>query len=216
MANGHPTIPISPETCPCNIAGAFDIEYDGIISASMTAGTDIKLTSDEIILIGPTLGTINIQAYPYLPNPATNLDRTLGVSCPTKVQAQMNWVRRYDCDDDLYYFIPQRGGTASLEGELPLGVSFEIGPFLGYQSFSASASSGPATVYLDTTHYDGFNLIYTGHPIPFESGRPEPMNILTSRLPVGVDLYLQSFSMDITPPHNASCSYSFAFVYNVP
>jgi len=52
--------------CTCNIAGAFDIEYDGIISASMTAGTDIKLTADEIVLVGPTLGTINIQAYPCL------------------------------------------------------------------------------------------------------------------------------------------------------
>ncbi|MCK4975444.1 MAG: hypothetical protein KAS36_00770 [Anaerolineales bacterium] len=202
--------------CTCNIAGAFDIEYDGIISASMSAGTDIKLTADEIILVGPTLGTINIQAYPYPPNPATNLERTLGVRCPTKVQAQISWVRRYDCDNNIYYFIPQRGGTASIEGETPDGISFEQGPFLGYRSFSASASSGPATVYLDTTHYDGFNLIYTGSPIPFESGRPEPMNILASKLPAGVELYLQSFSMDITPPHNSTVSYSFAFVYNLP
>jgi hypothetical protein len=207
---------MATEDCTCNIAGAFDIEYDGIISASMSAGTDIKLTADEIVLIGPTLGTINITAYPYAANPSTNLERTLGVTCPTRVQAQINWVRRYDCDNDIYYFIPQRGGTASIEGETPEGVSFEQGPFLNYRSFNASASSGPATVYLDTTHYDGFNLIYTGRPIAFESGRPEPINILASKLPAGAELYLQSFSLDITPPYQAVVSYSFAFVYNLP
>jgi hypothetical protein len=202
--------------CTCNIAAAFQIEYDGIISASMTAGSDIKLTSDEIVLIGPTLGTINIVAYPYPRMPSSNLERTLGVQCPTRVQASLTWQRRYDCDNDIYYFIPTRGGTASIEGEMPSTVSFEQGPFLSYEAFSASASSGPASYYLDTVHYDGFNLIYTGNPIQFESGRPDVNSFMFDRLPLGTELYLQSFSMDITPPHTATVSYSFAFVYQLP
>jgi hypothetical protein len=202
--------------CACSIAGLFDIELDGIISASMSAGTDIKLTSDEVLLFGPTLGTVNIQAYPYERNPESSSARTLGVTCPTKIQAQINWVRRYDCDNNIYYFIPLRGGTASIEGDTPAGISFEQGPFVSYNSFNASAGSGPTTVILSSTHSDGFNLRYDGLPIPFESGRPEPINILSTKLPEGVELYLQSFSMDITPPYQATVSYSFAFVYNLP
>ena len=202
--------------CDCSLAGEFDIEYDGIISASMSAGTDIKLTSDGIMLFGPTLGTVNLQAYPYARNPASNAQRVLGVTCPTRVQAQINWVRRYDCDNDEYYFIPMRGGTASIEGDIPTGISFENGPLFTYSSFNASASSGPTTMVLTNDHFDGFNLIYTGLPIPFESGRPTAMNILAAKMPVGSELYLQSFSMDITPPHQATVSYSFAFVYNIP
>jgi len=202
--------------CDCNIAGMFDIELDGIISASMNSSADIRLTSDGIVLLGPAFGTINLVAYPYSPNPSSNEDRLLGVECPTRVGASINWVRRYDCDDDKYYFIPQTGGSAWVEGDMPNNVSFELGPFSEYKSFSASASSGPATVYLDTYHRDGFNLIYTGRPIAFQAGRPEPINILSSRLPSGIELYLQSFSLEITPPFSSQVSYSFVFVYNLP
>lgn len=201
--------------CSCNIAGMFDIELEGIISASMNASADIRLTSDGIVLIGPSFGTINLVAYPYPPHP-TDEQRVLGVKCPTRVGASINWQKRYDCDENKYYFIPQYGGTAWIEGDTPDGVSFELGPYSDYTSFNASASSGPATVYLDTHHYDGFNLIYTGRPIAFESGRPEPLNILSNKLPSGVELYLQSFSLDINPPFSSQASYSFVFVYSLP
>lgn len=201
--------------CSCNIAGMLDPGIDGIISATINAGTDIKVTSEDVILQGPTLGSVNISAYPFPPNNDLNLMEYFGVECPSKVGINMNWVQKYDCDNDIYYFIPMRGGLAWYEGDLP--VQFTIGESItSYDSLNASASSGPASVVMQMTHVDVYGLNYTGLPIAINGGTPESYNILTAIMPVGAELYLQSFSFDFAPPTTATVNYSFAYVYNLP
>jgi len=202
------------EGCFCSIAGMLDPGMNGIISATINAGTDIKVTTDGIILQGPTLGSINISAYPF-PSTTKNLMEYFAVDCPSKVGANMNWVQKYDCDNDKYYFIPMRGGLAWYEGALP--AQFTKGEDItSYESLSASASSGPATIVLQMTHFDIYGLSYSGPPIAINAGEPEAYNILTAIMPVGAEIYLNSFSFDFTPPNSATVNYSFAFVYNLP
>lgn len=200
--------------CVCSIAGMLDVGYDGIISASLTAGTDIKVTSEGVILQGPTLGSLNITAYPF-PRDTYNLMDYFGVQCPSRVGVNMSWVQKYDCDNDIYYFIPIRGGLAYYEGDLPVQFSIDT-TITSYESMDASAASGPAAVVLQMTHFDVYGLYYNGLPIPIEAGIPQAYEIFQGILPVGAELYLQSFSFSFTPPNDATVNYSFAFVYNLP
>jgi hypothetical protein len=202
------------EGCACSIAGLLDPGINGIISATINAGTDIKVTTDGVILQGPTLGSVNISAYPF-PSTEKNLMEYFQVECPSKVGASMSWVQKYDCDNDIYYFIPMRGGLAWYEGDLP--VQFEKDEDItDYESLNASAASGPGSVVLQMTHFDIYGLSYSGLPIAITAGEPESYNILTDILPVEAELYLQSFSFEFTPPASATVNYSFAFVYNLP
>ena len=200
--------------CSCSIAGMLDVGYDGIISATLNAGTDIKVTDDGLILRGPTLGSLNISAYPF-PRDTYNLMDYYGVTCPSRVGVNMGWIQKYDCDADRYYFIPVRGGIAWYEGDLP--SQFTIGTNIAdYESMSASAASGPASVVMQMTHFDVYGLSYTGVPIPIDAGIPQTYDIFQGILPVEAELYMQSFSFDFTPPNQATVNYSFAFVYNLP
>ena len=201
--------------CSCSIAGMLDPGMNGIISATINAGTDVKVTSEGVILLGPTLGSVNISAYPFPPDNNLNLMEYYGVECPSRVGINMNWVQKYDCDADIYYFIPMRGGLAWYEGDLPQQFTLNE-TIISYESINASASSGPATMVSQMTHVDVYGLNYSGMPIAINGGEPESYNILTAIMPVDAELYLQSFSFDFTPPTQATVNYSFAFVYNLP
>lgn len=204
--------------CSCSIAGLLDPGLDGIISATIDAGTDIKVTQDGIILIGPTIGSINISAHPF-PKGTTNLVNYFGVGCPFRAGGGMNWIQKYDCDADRYYFIPVTGGTAWYEGDLP--AQFSAGELITqYNSLNANVSSGPVTPIISTTHYDVVSLTYNGPPLAVTSGIPQSyFSYFQDILPgdaIATEVFLQSFSFDFTPPNSATVNYSFAFVYNVP
>ena len=193
-------------TCSCNIVGLLSTNYSGIISASVNGGTNVEVAEDGLVLIGPTVNTLSISAYPFLPGG----DWFLGARCPSSAQASIEWIQKYDCEEKETHFIAKSGGKASISGGPIDGVDLQCDPNIITNSFDASASSGPTTSYLSVQRRDGFNLIFTGRPIPIQSASPRPYTINIG--PVGsIRAYLQSFSLSITPPGPATVSYSFVF-----
>lgn len=197
------------ESCSCNITGLFDIDLTGIISVSMSSNTDINMTSSEVILVGPSTGTISMSAYPFARG-ASRLGTLLGATCPSTARAECKWVQKYSCEEGKMYFLPAFGGSASITGGGITTVVLES-PEVTYRSLNVDASSGPASPYLEGVHTDGFNLIYTGLPIGITSGRPQSYSFLSNVLPADTDLYLSSFEISVTPPNPATVSYNFVF-----
>ncbi len=193
-------------SCPCSIAGLLNISYSGIISASINGGTTIEVSESGLVLLGSTINTLSITAYPFVPGG----DYFLGVTCPSSVQAQIQWIQKYDCFNNKVYFIPKTGGKASITGGPINGVRLECDPGIITKAFDANASSGPATPVIEAQRRDGYNLIYTGRPISISSGSPQPYSISLG-FAGNITAYLQSFSLSIVPPNPASVSYSFVF-----
>jgi len=193
-------------TCECNIVGLLSINYSGIVSASIDGSTVVELSEGGLVLLGATVNTLSISAYPFSPGG----DWFLGATCASSAQAQVNWIQKYDCFTDTMHFIPKSGGKASITGGPIDHISLGCDPGLVTESFSASAQGGPATPYITTERRDGFNLIYTGTPIPVNSGVPRPYTINLG--PVGsISAYLQSFNLTVNPPGPSTVSYSFVF-----
>jgi hypothetical protein len=179
--------------------------YSGIISASINGSTTVEVAEDGLVLLGPTINTLSISAYPF----SSGGDWFLGASCPSSAQVQIPWVQKYDCYNDIVYFIPKTGAKASITGNSLNGVDLACDPNVVTASFEASATNGPTTVYITNDRRDGFNLRYTGSPIPVESASSLPYNITLGTH--SYTCYLQSFNISVAPPQPATCSYSFVF-----
>ena len=189
--------------CECNIVGLLSMNYSGIISASLNGGTTVSLASDGTVLLGQTLNTLTLSAYPF----SSGQDVFLGATCQASASAAVQWIQRYDCNSNTTFFIPKSGGKASITNGPLVGVSLDCDPDIESRSFNANAQSGPTTPYLTAVRKDGFNLRYSGLPIPVESASPESYTINLG--PVSVTAYLQSFSLSVTPPAPANVNYSF-------
>lgn len=194
-------------TCSCHIVGLLSMNYSGIISASLNGGTKVSVASDGTVLLGQTLNTLSISAWAYTPSPTGVSDRFLGASCAASAQATLRWIQKYDCTTDTTYFIPQAGGAVSITNGPINNVTMTCDPNISSKSFSASASSGPTTAYVENVRKDGYNLVYTGTPIAISSGNPSAYNINLG--PFSVRAYLQTFSLTVNPPSSATVSYSF-------
>jgi len=193
-------------TCECNLVGLLNINYSGIISANIDGGTTVEISDEGLILLGATINTLSISAYAFEPGG----DWYLGVTCASQAQAALQWIQKYDCFTDTVHFIPKSGGKSSVTGGPIDNVTLECDPNIVTETFSASAQSGPSTAYITTERRDGFNLRYTGRPIPVESGSPSPYTINLG--PAGTIVgYLQSFSLTVAPPQPATVNYSFVF-----
>lgn len=193
-------------SCDCNLVGLLSTGgYSGIISASINGSTTVEVAEDGLVLLGPTINTLSISAYPFSPGG----DWFLGATCPSSAQIQLQWVQKYDCYNDITYFIPKTGAKASITGGPINGVSLSCNPNVVTDSFEASASSGPTTFYITNERHDGFNLIYSGDPISVSSASTLPYNITLGTH--SYVCYLQSFSLSINPPQPSTVSYSFVF-----
>jgi len=199
--------------CECHIAAEFPILGSlGIISASLRSGTDISIVETacgtQIALTGATRGDLSITAY--APGPVVN--------CPGNASVNFNWETRMSCKDgDLkLYAIPKGSARASVDGSVTTQISLlQIGN--SYQTFNASASSGPQTPYLVSNHVDGYDFYYSGNPLsvsPEDGKSAKSVSFLQGILPNGSELYLTSFGWSYTPPNIPTVSYSFIFVYN--
>ena len=104
--------------------------------------------------------------------------------------------------------MPRGGDRAFTEGGVTNSISMtQAGPIS--KGFSASASSGPHTVYLSSSHEDGYDFAYTGDPIAV-TGRDTSAGIISNLLPAGT-AYLANFRWEQTPPNIPTVSYSFIF-----
>lgn len=202
--------------CTCHIAAAFPhLGGLGIISATLRANTNITIAGSDassgLILYGPTLGDLSITAYAALDNEV--------LECPGSAGIGFGWDQRIDCDsssDLIVYFIPRGRNISHTEGSVTNKIRMDV--VKEYDSFNASAASGPHTPYLYTEHRDGYNFSYSGNPISIDENDwkgPKTVGFLqaTGILPLGSKLYLTNFSWNYSPPNVPTVSYSFIFSY---
>jgi len=184
-------------SCECNIAANFPfLKNQGFISVSLRANTQIILTTGRVVLTGPTVGELSVTAYSRYEN----------FLCPGRAGVNYEWMQRYDCYNDIMYFIPKGGDRSYYEGEVTSDISMIS--VVSYETFSASAASGPHTPYLMYPHDDGHTFSYTGRPISV-TGRWTGAGAVESILPFGSEVYLTSFTWEQAPPNWPTVSYSY-------
>lgn len=186
----------------CKLVGDFPINTDKCyVSISVSSSTESSLIEDQLI-IGPTVGTVSITGH---------AQDTIHIGCPGRANVQVPWLRKWDCDYNNLYFIPQGEGRSSVFGEVAglASLHYTIGT---YRIVSASSSSGPAALYTDEHQTDGYGLTYTGGPISFATS-PAGVTWDGEGLNLGVGvMYMQSFNIEFTPGEIPIASYSFVFV----
>jgi hypothetical protein len=193
--------------CECNLVGLLTSNYEGIFSASINGSTTIEIAEDSgVVLLGQTVNNLSISAYAFPPGG----DRFLGATCAASAQASIPWITKYDCANNRTYFIPKSGAKASIVNGPINNLTLECSPGIIETEFNADASGGPASPYILSDREDGFNLVYTGNPIPVETGRPQVYTIDLGFIGT-IQAFLQSFSFNVNPPDVARVQYSFVF-----
>ena len=148
----------SYDDCCKLISGINLNDLDGcVISISTNSSTETYLLCGEV-KSGPTIGTINISAY---------AEFKIYVGCPSKAGVSVNWLRKYDCENNIVYFIKANNGQSFIAGDENGMVTILQGIDRSYTTINANASSGPASIYMETTRREGYGLAYNGGPIGF-------------------------------------------------
>jgi hypothetical protein len=145
----------------CYLVGNFEVTAPGIISVTSQGSTEINLvTAGESTAVtrGPSNGSVSISAY---------AGSSKYVGCPGRAGVSIPWVIRNDCSENKYLF--GGAGRSFISGSVGSYASFPgiLGvnnPVSEYNVVSASASSGPAALYENSTQQDGYGLIYVGYP----------------------------------------------------
>lgn len=183
----------------CLLVGSLNIQPSCITSIQVQSSTDASKIEENLIQ-GPTMGTVNITGYASL---------NIHVGCSGRASTSIDYVRKYDCDNDEVYILFSGAGRSSLSGDVEgmatlynyLDASCEI--------LNASSANGPSTLYEKYTQQDGYGLSYTGGPISFSSTNDTPFVV-----DVGTysKLYLQSFSLQCTQGQLSIATYSFIYL----
>jgi len=189
-----------PAEC-CKLVGNFPINVaECFVSINVSSSTESSLIENQMI-VGPTVGTVSVTGH---------AQDTIHIGCPGRANVQVPWLRKWDCDNNDLYFIPQGEGRSSIFGEV--GSLASLHRTIGsYRIVNASSSSGPAAIYTDETQTDGYGMTYTGGPISFSTG-PDGVIWDGAGLDLGIGtMYLQNFSVEFTPGQIPMASYSFVF-----
>lgn len=192
----------------CRLVGNLDV-IGCSISISINSSTEIIKECGNDILTGATTGTLSLNSYTGSPSIYTG--------CAQSAQLSIPWIRKYDCDADVVYFINSGKGTSTIIGD-PDNASIPSSNIVkSYPNLNASIGSGPSNPYSLQTQYNGYGLIYSGGPINFDSRNANTLiipftNIVSEGVPSGAsNLYLQSFSLNYSPGELPTANYSFAF-----
>ncbi|KKM26860.1 hypothetical protein LCGC14_1580590 [marine sediment metagenome] len=200
--------------CECSIAGLFDIEFDGIISAQITGSSEfIDILSqcdtgpnilDDVRrrLKGPSIGTINLTAYAFLKGG----NRYLGTSCPSTAGISFPTQQRFDCENNITRIIRTKTGEAFREGD-PINGLTVLGEFCSFRTVNASAAGGPASTVTDTERFLGSDIIWTGPPIAFDSRDVDTLDVTI----LGLEAKMTQFSVNVTVPGIGTNSYTFQY-----
>jgi len=190
----------------CKLVGNLTINgLDGCItSVNVSSRAEVIRECGGEILIGPSTGTVSITGY-------VSSTPSMHTGCPGRAGVSIPWVRRYNCDEDILYLIPAGQGSSFIAGDVEGLATLAVATGRSFPSISASSTSGPATVYMETEQEDGYGLIYTGGPISFDTRDI----LIINNFGVGEGpLYLQNFSVEFSPGEIPSASYSFLFAMN--
>ncbi len=183
--------------CCCQLVGGLVLGAEGIISVSTSSSSEIAATCGDEPLEGPVTHSVSISGY---------ASKDVWTSCPGKAGVNIPYIRKYDCVNNVLYFIFAGQGQSFISGNVG-GFASLYKSFSSVTSFSASSSSGPTGIYMETTQTNGYGLHYSGGPYSFSTGD------LGSPIDLGGKLggahYLQSFSFDAQPGQIPIASYNF-------
>ena len=185
----------------CKIVGNLNLSSIGfcITSISVSSNTEISKIGDEIIQ-GPTIGTLNLGGYAKL-----KMYGGVGGSANTSI----NYIQKYDCDNDIMYLLFAGGGESSVSGDVDGMATILHAINVSHKNMDASTVNGPTEVYFENTTNIGYGLRYSGGPLSFST--ESPVSISSGDWGTA---YLQSFSLNCTPGTLPTCDYSFIFSPN--
>jgi len=193
----------------CYLVGNFDVNIAGcIISINTSSKAQFsQLCSDNSVVMGPVVGTLSMTAY---------ADDKIYKGCPAGAGVSIPWVVKYDCDNDILYYIFAGEGDSYVVGDASGYASRHITSPASYLNVSANAGSGPATLYSKSCRREGYGLTYNGGPISFSTSSEGEVTYNASSIVGGLGavdntLYLQSFSLELTPGSVPIASYSYVF-----
>lgn len=188
------------ESC-CNLVGNFNAAGEDIISINVRSSTEVSKLDGKII-IGPTVGSIGLTKY---------ASTEVYVGCPGRAGVQIPWVRRYDCENDLVYFIFAGAGRSYISGSTNGNVSI-INEAIKYGVIQASASSGPTSLYQASDQTDGYGLKYTDMNSDWSFETKDAGSCTFTNFGIGTGpLYMQSFSIDFVPGQVPIATYDLVF-----
>lgn len=196
------------ETC-CNIVGnffetGFNLPGAGcFISVNNTINTDFgNYGCEGLDISGQTVGSLNLSGYA-----GTNIYQ----GCSGRAGVQVLWVRKYDCENDIVYFIFAGAGRSFKYGD----ENDIYGNIIQEYSkttkvISASSQSGPQTLYTDIEQTEGIGMSYNQSPITFNTNSENSCTL--SNMGVGTsDYYLQNFNIEFVPGSIPVANYTFAY-----
>lgn len=164
----------------------------------------VKECGDEP-LFGPTVGTVSVTAY---------AGDSVHIGCPGRAGVSIPWMRRHGCGPEGQYgifHIKTGSGAAYVAGDTENLVQLVKKTGRAYKSISASSQGGPTSVYMDTEQEDGFGLIYYGQPTTFRFNSNTD-KMIWNNFGVGSGyMYLQSFSLEMSPGELPVATFSFSF-----
>lgn len=188
----------------CQLVGNLRLTFPGCVtSISMNSRPEIITECGGTVLYGASIGSVNINAY------ATT---SIYTGCPSRAGVSINWIRRYQCGVEAKtYFINSGGGASYMVGSVPDAKI--VYPISGrsFTNISASSNSGPASIYMSQEQKEGYGLSYTGGPLSFDTTDQDGCVFGDFGLDIGGTLYLQSFSIELSPGELPMANYSFAF-----
>ncbi len=192
----------------CCLTGNFRINLDGcIISMNTSSKAQFMQLCDEDVITGPVIGNLSITAY---------ASDQLYKGCPAGAGVSIPWLSKFDCDNGLMHYIFGGEGVSFTTGEVSSYASKHHSANVSYYSVSANAGAGPATFCQQVCREEGYGLTYGGDPIPFSTAVEDTMirpaeDILSNLGSADGNIYLQSFSLNLTPGNIPTASYNFLF-----
>lgn len=182
----------------CQLVGNLQLGIDGcIISVSTSSSSEVAAVCGDEPLEGPVTHSVSITGY------ASN---ELWRGCPGKAGVNISYIRKYDCVNNVLYFIFAGQGQSFVSGNVG-GLASLYKSFSSVSSFSANSSSGPASIYMEIEQTNGYGLRYSGGPISFSTSELGSPIDLGSAL--GGEHYLQSFNFDAQSGQLPIASYTF-------
>ena len=193
----------------CILAGGFVIDLEGcVISVNTSSKAEFVKKCGDQVLTGPSVGSLSINAY---------VEDSIYVGCPANAGVSMPWLSKYDCNDGetgKTHFLFGGEGNSYTSGDIAAYATKNYSSGRSYLSINANASSGPSSLVQSVCRDEGYGLQYTKGPISFNTANQADL-VRTAFIPNlgAVDnlVYLQSFSIELSPGNIPTASYSFVF-----
>lgn len=189
----------------CKLVGNFDaLSLHGgcVISINSNINTTFPQDCFDDLSEGASVGSLNISGY---------VGSSAHKGCHGRASVQVTWLRKYDCSANNTHFIFTGAGRSFIYGDSSnCSISLERSFTSTTKLISASAQSGPTSLYTDIEQQEGIGMSFSGGPINFNTNSESSCKI--ANLGIGIsEYYLQNFNIEFVPGSIPVANYSFAF-----